>query len=219
LLISLFLVPTKLGLYVIAVTLTSATSLVGSSVSLVALPLVARLEGGNHRFEVARHLILVTVGAALAVTVPMVAFAPELLHVFFGRSYVPAANVARVLLVGGVILSTNRTLGALLKGLGRPLDAGMAEFVALGFTIVGLAALLPMLGLMGAAIASVVAYGVSSAWMMRRAARALEVPLVELVRIRRNDLVAIRELLSALHVAAQRRGARTAAPRGSDTVA
>jgi O-antigen/teichoic acid export membrane protein len=179
---------------------------VGSSVSLVALPFIARLDRADRRFDVARRLVLITVGAALAVTIPMVLFAPDLLLVFFGKSYVPATNVARVLLVAGVILSTNRTLGAILKGLGRPLDAGMAEFVALGFTVVALAALLPTLGLMGAAVASVVAYGVSLSWMFRRVARALDVPVSELARLRRNDLSALRRVLaSPLGVARGRR--------------
>ncbi len=182
--ISVFLAPVKLGLYVIAVTLSSLTALVGLSVSLIALPVLARLEPGPERSaRAARYARLTLVGAAV-VTLPMVVLAPAVIRLLFGESFEGAANVSRVLLVAAVVLTTNRTLGAILNAVGRPLDAGVAELVALAVTVAGLAALLPTLGLMGAAIASLLAYVVSMAWLTVKASRALDLAVRDLFRLR-----------------------------------
>jgi O-antigen/teichoic acid export membrane protein len=173
LLISIFLAPALLGLYVVAVTLTSATSLIGSSVSLVALPAIARAADEEERQRLARRFVVITALGAAAVTAPLLLLTPWLIELCFGRSFESAATVARILLVAGVFLSVNRTLAAIVKGAGRPLDAGTAEFMALGVTVVGLAVLLPMLGITGAGIASLAAYLVSTVWLLRRGARAL----------------------------------------------
>jgi O-antigen/teichoic acid export membrane protein len=107
-------------------------------------------------------------------------FTPQLITLFFGHSYAAGANITRILLVGAIALSTNRALESVLRGVGRPLDAGIAEFVALGATVVALAALLPTLGLVGAAWASLVAYLVSNAYMLRGVTRSLEIGPVAL---------------------------------------
>lgn len=194
LLISIFLAPIKLGLYVIAVTLTSLTAIVGTSVSLIALPSIARLEGTAERLRAARHFVAVTLWLSALVSLPMLLLTRPLIVLFFGSGFAPATNVCRVLLVASVLYSTSRALGAVLKGAGRPLDAGIAELVAVGATVAGLAVLLPWLGLMGAAIASLVAYGVSVLWMLRRASRALETPLHTLLVPNRSDLEELRAL-------------------------
>ena len=65
-------------------------------------------------------------------------------------------------LVASVALGTGRVLESVLKGVNRPLHAGLAEGAGLIVTAAGLAALLPTLGLMGAAITSLAAYTVTA---------------------------------------------------------
>jgi O-antigen/teichoic acid export membrane protein len=191
LVISAFLVPAKLGLYVVAVTLTSVTTLVGSSVSFVSLPTLARLRGTEERAAGARRLIGVTALTSAAMTLPLIVFTPFIIEIAFGRAFRDAALVSRILLIGAVILSTNRVLSSSLIGLGRPLDAGISEATALIATFAGLAVLLPTLGLIGAAVASVIAYSVSASWMVWRIGRALGLSAAELFvgRRRREPVV------------------------------
>jgi O-antigen/teichoic acid export membrane protein len=197
LVISAFLAPAKLGLYVVAVTLTSATTLVGSSVSFVSLPTLARLRGTEERAAAARRLIGLTALTSTAITLPLIAFTPFILEIAFGTAFGEAALVSRILLIGAVILSTNRVLSSTLIGLGRPLDAGISEATALIATFAGLAALLPTLGLIGAGIASVIAYSVSASWMVWRTSRALELSTAELfLGRRRRDAVVMPPSLS-----------------------
>jgi len=104
--------------------------------------------------------------------------------------------VARVLIVAAVVLSMNRVLGASLRALGRPLDAGVPEFLALAVTAGGLALLLPPFGIMGAAIVSLLAYGASTGWMLLRVARALDVPVFSVVLVDASDLRRLRRIAS-----------------------
>ena len=186
LLISILLAPTQLGLYVIAVTLTSLTALVGSSVSLVALPSIAELSPGPARDQAIQRLVASTLIGSIAVTGPILLLLPWLIGTFFGRSFQAATPAARILLVAAVALSTNRVLSAILRAVGRPLDAGWAELLALAVTAVGLVALLPAFGLIGAAITSLLAYTASMGWVTVRARAALGVPAWSLYLPRRS---------------------------------
>jgi len=174
LLISIFLAPARLGLYVAAVTLTSLANLVGFSISLVAMPAIARLEAGVVRTETAVRYIRLTLAAASCVALPMVALAPLVVRVVFGHEFAAAAGPARILLVATVVYNLARVTSTTLKATGRPLQAGIGEAIALAVTCAGLAALLPLLGITGAALASLLAYALSAAWMVRTAARVLD---------------------------------------------
>jgi O-antigen/teichoic acid export membrane protein len=173
LVISAFLAPMQLGLYVIAVTFTSVTTLVGTSVAFVALPVISRNCHAEALAMQIRRMTVITLTVSLAVSVPLIALAPQLIELFFGRSYLPVTNVCRVLLAAVVMLSMSRTLAAALKGAGRPLQAGLADGIGLLVTVVALGALLPPLGLLGAAIASVLAYGATLLFMARAAGRVV----------------------------------------------
>lgn len=172
LVIAVFLAPAQLGLYVIAVTLTSLTNLVGYSVSAIALPVVAAERAERVQADAVRRYIRLTLLGAIAITVPMLLLAPALIDVFFGSSFAPAASVTRVLLIAAAVLTITRLVQALLKAAGRPLDAGVSEFVAVGVTLVSLAVLLPWLGILGAGVASLLAYCASAGWTAKRASRA-----------------------------------------------
>jgi O-antigen/teichoic acid export membrane protein len=177
LLISLLLGATSLGLYAIATTLTSATTLAASTVGLVAFPRLAALPSGPLRANAARRFALLAVGASALITIPILAATPQMIDLLFGDAFGRVATVCRVLLVGNVFLASTQILVALLRGLGRPLDAGTAGGVGLVVTVVLLAALLPTLGLMGAAIASLVAYAVTAWWMLRKVCGALSLSI------------------------------------------
>ena len=70
---------------------------------------------------------------------------------------------------------------ALARGIGRPLDAGVTAGLALVVTVLGLAIFLPMYGLMGAAVASLLAYLLSTGWMLHKVRRALGVTTRSLI--------------------------------------
>lgn len=195
LVISVFFSAASLGLYVVAVTLTSLTTLIGFSFAVVALPLIARLEAAAERRRVARLVVSATFVCATLVSVPIFLLEPALIRFFFGGAFVDAAGVGRVLLVAGVIFGLNRVLEAVLQAVGRPLESSIGEGVALAVTAAGLAVLLPTMGIMGAGVTSLIAYSASSAFMVRRAARALEMPALRLIKPEREMIHGVRSLI------------------------
>jgi O-antigen/teichoic acid export membrane protein len=214
LVMSVFLSPASLGLYVVAVTMTSVTGLLGVSAAAVALPSVASTASAGERVYQARRLVGVTLLASTAITVPLIVALPLLIHRFFGHAYAAAIGPGRVLLVAAVALSTGRVLGAVLRALGQPLDAGRAELFALAATLLGLALLLPSLGLAGAAFTSLGAYLLSSGWMAGRVARALGVSPARLLLPDREALAVLPKIAAALAVPPQRAGTGSGQPGG-----
>lgn len=188
LLISLFLAPALLGIYVVAATLSSVTLLVGTSISLIALPAIANYADDVSRTAAVRRAVSSTLAASALVTVPIVVLAPQLISLFFGQAFAAGATPARILLCAAVSLGTARVLASVLKALDRPLAAGTAELLALATTAAALAVLLPLFGLTGAAVASLLAYATSAAWMLRRVAQTLDVSALSLVLPRRAQL-------------------------------
>jgi O-antigen/teichoic acid export membrane protein len=195
LVISIFFSATSLGLYVVAVTLTSLTTLVGFSFALVALPMIARVELLAERRRIARLIVSATLVGATAVSIPIFILEPWIIKVLFGVEFADAAGVGRVLLVAGIVFALNRVLEALLQAVGRPLESSIGEGVALAITAGGLAALLPALGIMGAGVTSFLAYFASSAFMLRRSARALGVSARWLLKPERGTLKRARSLM------------------------
>ena len=182
LVISIVLAPASLGLYVVAWTMTSLSSMIGYSVTFAALPRVAQAKSAEERRARAHRYVFLTFISTAAVTVPVLLLAPEILRIVFGADFVQATGVTRVLLVASIPLGTARVLEAVLKGMNRPLHAGFAEGAGLIVTAVGLAALLPTLGLMGAAITSLAAYLLAAGVALHLANRALGTTGAELLR-------------------------------------
>ncbi len=175
--------------------MSSFTLMIGLSVAKAALPNVAGHEPGPERNLLVRRLVTATLVLSAIASIPVALLASPLIRLFFGPAFHGAAGIARVLLLAAIALSTNRSLEAILRGIGRPLDAGVAEFVALGATAAGLAVFLPLLGLMGAAVTSALAYLVSLVYMTRRVSRALEIPSLSLFTPDPEVVAAVRSRL------------------------
>lgn len=194
-LISIFLPVRQLGLYVAATTLSSLTGTIGLTVAFVALPEVARLDAGPERTLLARRLVSMTLLASAVVAVPAVILAPILVKLFFGGTFGAAVAVTRILGIATICYSTTRSIEAVLRALGKPLDAGIAEFIALGITAISLAALIPIAGIFGAGLSSLLAYGMAGFWMARKAAAALETSWYELILPDRGCIELIRTVV------------------------
>lgn len=173
LVISIFLSPSRLGIYVVAVSLNGLGFLIGGSVAYVAFPAISALKTPETRMRAARRFVSLTLALSFAVCMPLIVLAPQIVDLLFGAGFHEAGDISRILLVSVVVFSMNRSIEAVLRAVGRPLDAGIAEIIAVTVSLTALAVLLPALGLVGAALSSVLAAAVSGAWMIRRAGRAL----------------------------------------------
>jgi O-antigen/teichoic acid export membrane protein len=168
-LMAAFLPAAQLGLYAIAVSASSITSALPSAIRTVLTPTVAQgqqggeqgaamLEGRLHRYWLAN----VIAGIALLLIIPW------LLPLIYGQEFGPAVLPAEILVVAAVLLGGKQILTGASYGLGTPFLVSQAEIVSLACTVVGLLLLLRPLGIVGAALASLVAYGVSFALLAYR---------------------------------------------------
>ncbi len=158
-LMSAWMPPAVLGLYVVAVSASQLSDVVALAWRIVATPRIARKESVPER----RQLLQISFRQYLLVSVPFICLLalafPVVIPILFGKAFRPSITAAEILLVGAVFLSAKNVLGGGLQALGSPWLVSRADLVALVVTAVTLPPLLWRLGIVGAAIASTLAYG------------------------------------------------------------
>jgi len=157
-----------LGRYAIAVSLTVLPMPFVSAIGNVAFPRLAaqdRPTAVTDRMQ--RMAVLGSAGIAAAMLVPLAAGAYWIVPLVFGAGYRGAVPLLWILSPGAVFLACGQVTGDLLRGRNRPIIVAWAQGLAAIFTVVLLFALLPLIGVAAAAIASTVAYGVALAMMLR----------------------------------------------------
>ncbi len=113
---------------------------------------------------------------------------PLLLTALFGAEFADAAEPAWVLLAAGVPLSGAAILGPTLNGVGRPGLPAVGQALALLITVPGLLLLLPSIGIMGAAVVSLVAYTANFLVLFVATIRIFDTTARDLLVPKRSDL-------------------------------
>jgi O-antigen/teichoic acid export membrane protein len=169
--------PATLGLYAIAVSCSVLPIPLVSAIGNVAFP---RLASRQRVDDLVRRMqwlcVLGSACGAAGALVPLDLIAPWLIPRVFGSGYAGAVPLLWILSPAGVFLACNQVTGDVLRGRKRPQVVAQAEGLAAVFTLILLAALVPFIGVYGAAIASTVAYGV-----------ALVIMLISLRRLRSDS--------------------------------
>ena len=147
----------SLGQYAIAVSISNLALPAVVALGQVALP---RLAAGKH--ESTRSVVVSTmvlaplVAGAIGIAGWLVSIAvvPPLL----GATYSDVPQLVLLLLPGTVGLAAGSALGDVLRGLGYPARAGIAQGIGAVLTVIGLVVLVPLYDAKGAAIVSSIAY-------------------------------------------------------------
>ena len=156
-----------LGRYAIAVSCTMLPIPLVSAIGNVAFPQLAsrrRVDGLALRMQWLG--ILCSACIAAGILVPLCLVAPWLIPLVFGPRYTGVVPLLWILTPAGIFLACNQVTGDVLRGRKRPFVVARAEGLAAVFTVILLVALLPVVGVYGAAIASAVAYGISLTMML-----------------------------------------------------
>ena len=160
--------PADLGRYAIAVSLTSLPIPLVAAIGNVAFPrLAAQQVVTDATRKMQRYAIVASAGIAAAILVPLALVAYWLIPFVFGAGYRGAVPLLWILTPGAVFLACGQVAGDLLRGRNHPAVVAWAQGLAAIFTVVLLIALLPIVGVYGAAIASTAAYGAALAAMLR----------------------------------------------------
>lgn len=188
------LVPAReLGLYAVAVTVASLSTVLSSQVVTIVLPRVA---GGEHDLLplATRCLLMIVIITQIGLAIGTLLF----LVPIFGPDFADARVLVLVLLLGWLAQSGVSTLGQSLAATGRPGAPSIGELVSLAITIPGLILLLPSMGAMGAAIVTAAAYATTFAILLHIAAGHFGHRVHDYLIPHRADLGAIRQFLAPI---------------------
>jgi O-antigen/teichoic acid export membrane protein len=183
----------QLGLYAVAVTVSSLAGMLANAMNTVLYPKFAAGEDLGVARSLRRGLFAV---ACIAIATAIVS--PVVLPAAFGSAFTDALPMVLILLAASVPLAGVTILSAIFTAGRRILAAGLSEIGALVLTIVGLLLLLPPLGGVGAAIVSLVAYSANFAWLLTLARKDHGGRWADYLIIRRAELAEARGALRRL---------------------
>ncbi len=151
--------PATTGIYVIAVQIAERLWQLSQAVSTVILPRLSELSANEEQRKKITPIVCKSVLMATLLTALLVAcIARPLISIFFGKSYLQAFSALLLLLPGIVAGSGSRILANDIAARGRP-DLNMYfSILTVTINIAGNLYLIPRYSLLGAAIATTIAY-------------------------------------------------------------
>jgi O-antigen/teichoic acid export membrane protein len=179
--------PKELGYYAVAV-------------SVAEVPLLGLLAVRDVIFSASTdredpQLVARATRATVLLAVPLcvigILLAPLLLPPIFGAGFEPAVRITQVLFIATIPNGISMVLSAGLLASGRPALASRAQLVAAVATVIALFALVPPLGAIGAAYASLIAYLVGAVLVTVSLRRVTGLKSREFLLPHRADLVDI----------------------------
>jgi O-antigen/teichoic acid export membrane protein len=111
----------------------------------------------------------------------LIAITPFGFPVLFGRGFMPAIPAAIILVVAASISGVNVILEEVFRGLGKPAPILWAEGVGLAVTAAVLGFLLGPLGIMGAALASLLGYAATMISLLIQLSRISSISIAMII--------------------------------------
>ncbi len=176
-LLGLYLNPTLVGIYVVASTLSALIPLVLQSVNQIFAPVIADLHA-KARKDVLERLFQTLTKWVFGLTLPLafvvIAFALPLMRIF-GRGFEAGWPVLVIGTVGQVVNCGVGSVGYLLLMSGNQKRFMKVQFTMVGISLVMNITLIPVLGVVGAALASACVNVAGNLWSLLEVRKALDI--------------------------------------------
>lgn len=198
LLIALWLSDTELGLYAVAVSWSLVLGPLVRAVGTVTFPYVAGTIDETRRVNLFASSVRTAVLLITILTTLLILLTPLAFPLIFGADFRPAVPVAIVLLVASNFYSLKLVLSNGIKGLGMPEATAYAEITSLILTVVLLVLFLPVFGIMGAAVISLLAYLTATIILILFVLHSHSLTLGALLVINRSDIAYLQARLRVL---------------------
>lgn len=150
-----------LGYYVIAVKVAEISGYLAAVVVLVGVPRIAAIADKKIQLDSAVRLFGVHWWVSLLVKLVFIPLVVLLIPIIYGQQFMPAIPAAIILVVASVFHDGKRVLTGVMQALDHPWPASKSEFCAVIITIALLPLAIPHLGILGAAVVSMIAYGIA----------------------------------------------------------
>jgi O-antigen/teichoic acid export membrane protein len=180
--------PREVGLYVVAVAWSGAVAPLLNALAAVITPAVA---AAADEVQMTRRLAAGTRAAsalALLACSTLILLTPMAVVVLFGEQFREAVPTALVLVPAAGVLGVNSVLEEGLRGMGRPSATLWAELAGSVITVAALAAMLRPMGILGAAMASLLGYSTVASVLLLSVWRYARTPPAALLLPRLTDL-------------------------------
>jgi O-antigen/teichoic acid export membrane protein len=197
-LMAAWLPPNYLGLYVVAVSAAGLAQIFSQAVQMVLTPSITQKESLAERAALLQGAFRRYWLLSLLVTLALAALLPVAIPIVFGANFKEAIWPAEVLLLGIFFIGAKDVLSGGAQALGDPWLGSKASLIAMVVTVALLYLLLPRFGIMGAAIATVIAYGMQLVIVAYGLRRTHGISLTGLFRFRSTDLLSAMNVFEAI---------------------
>lgn len=202
----------ELGLYAVAVAWSSALSPAMSGIGVVMFPAVASAASMRDQTRILSHGTRLSVLLAAAIGLVLMLLAPVAIPFLFGVAFAGSVAAAMILVPAGVVAELNGILREGARGLGATKAVLVSEIAGVVAGVATLAALLGPLGIVGAALASLVGYSVASLMLVTSVGRATGSSVAGLLLPRPRDVGTVWHRIAAI-ARSHRRPPTAAQPR------
>ncbi|MGO9455403.1 MAG: oligosaccharide flippase family protein [Candidatus Binataceae bacterium] len=185
---SALLPASTLGLYAAAVSWSVGANPLLQAFGSALFPRIAGIADEEIRSKSLARVIRLMIPIALVLMLLFLAATPFAVPLLFGRAFARAVPAGLVLVVAALFAGLNGVLEEGIQGLGHPNAILRAEIVGLVVTAIALAGLLRPLQIMGAAIASFLAYATVTAVLLYQARELTSLEIGEFLCPKTSDL-------------------------------
>ena len=152
---------TSVALYSVALPMTRLLLYFPRALTEVLLPLTSEL-WSKKKIKILREGIESLYKYSFIIMIPLVfmmfSFSDLVINVFFGGDYVPATNAMKILSIGMIFATINGINSNFFPGIGKPQIASKIVYSAAIFNFIANLILIPILGIIGAAITTSLSY-------------------------------------------------------------
>lgn len=198
LIVSIALAATDFGFYVVAMTIEVPIFFVAVTIEILLFPKIAEQESEAGRQQVLGRYFRAALILVVPATIVFLFLAPWLIEIVFGAAYLPAGDAARILALSGIGYTLKTMLTTYMRASNRMRIVTLSEGVGIVVTAAALAALLPTLGLIGAAIAQVLAFTIPALFLAALIRRDTGLSFAGLFRFEKRDWQVFGELTARL---------------------
>ncbi|MES9899855.1 MAG: oligosaccharide flippase family protein [Sedimenticola sp.] len=213
--ITAFLLPTQLGIYVVALAWSGAYAPFIGAVSNIIVPYISRIESTANQIDLLGRISRVIATLNLLLSALLMLVTPIAIHLLFGEAFEAAVPIAYVLIVALMLANLKGVLSESLRGMGKPGVVMRAEIIGVVVTAVLLAVVLVASGeLIAVAISSVVGYAATLVYLAVYLQRKMHMPMTKLFIPTRSDLAYV--IRSVQDLLQRARGVKSSDARMTD---
>jgi O-antigen/teichoic acid export membrane protein len=185
--------PAEIGLFALAAQLMTQIEMVPNAVGSVLMPRIATDKGGRRDLVAQCSRVAFLVCGILVLA--LVVLATPVVRILFSAAFLPIVPLIRIIAVGVVVRCAAKVFVPYLVGTGHPGQASIAVAGGALTNLVFLWLLLPVYGLMGAAIGMAAGHMVSSVFLTYAFTRLSGLRIGETWRFRRSDWTALGQMM------------------------